>query len=169
MILLKWIILGTVFILSINLGLQIAKQYKNRVLELKEMKNALNAFKTKIKYERQPIKDVFLEVSNNLETNAKEVFVLASKYLEYETAEISWTKALENADTYMVDEDIKVLKILNKLLGKTDLEGQLSQIDLTTNFLDTQIAKAGDECVKNENLFKKVGVITGFGIIILLL
>lgn len=142
MILIKWIILFVVFTLTINLGMQVAKQYRNRVIELKEMKNALNAFKTKIKYERQPIKDVFLEISNNLETNIKQVFILASKYLEYETAENSWTKALENADTYMIDEDIRVLKILNKLLGKTDIEGQLSQIDLTTNFLDTQIAKA---------------------------
>lgn len=142
MILLKWIILTTVFGLTINLGLQVAKQYRNRVIELKEMKNALNAFKTKIKYERQPIKEAFLEVSNNLETNVKEVFTLASQYLEYESADISWTKALENADTYLIDEDIRILKILNKLLGKTDVEGQLSQIDLTTNFLDTQIAKA---------------------------
>lgn len=142
MILIKWIILGIVFVLTINLGIQVASQYRNRVQELKEMKSALNAFKTKIKYERQPVKEAFLDVSNNLETNAKEVFVLASKYLEYETAENSWTKALENADTYMLDEDIKVLKILNKLLGKTDLEGQLNQIDLTTNFLDAQIAKA---------------------------
>lgn len=142
MILIKWTILGIVFILTINLGIEVASQYRNRVQELKEMKSALNAFKTKIKYERQPVKEAFLDVSNNLETNAKEVFVLASKYLEYETAENSWTKALENADTYMLDEDIKVLKILNKLLGKTDLEGQLNQIDLTTNFLDAQIAKA---------------------------
>ena len=142
MILIKWTILGIVFILTINLGIEVASQYRNRVQELKEMKSALNAFKTKIKYERPPIKEAFLDVSNNLETNAKEVFVLASKYLEYETAENSWTKALENADTYMLDEDIKVLKILNKLLGKTDLEGQLNQIDLTTNFLDAQIAKA---------------------------
>ncbi len=142
MILIKWIILVIVFTLTINLGMQVAKQYRSRVIELKEMKNALNAFKTKIKYERQPIKEAFLDVSNNLETNAKQVFILASKYLEYETAENSWSKALENADTYMIDEDIQVLKILNKLLGKTDIEGQLSQIDLTTNFLDTQITKA---------------------------
>ena len=142
MILIKWIILGIVFILTINLGIQIASQYRNRLQELKEMKTGLNAFKTKIKYERQPVKEAFLDVSKNLETNAKEVFVLASKYLEYETAENSWTKALENADTYMLEEDIKVLKIMNKLLGKTDLEGQLNQIELTTNFLDSQIAKA---------------------------
>ena len=130
------------FGLTINLGVQVSKQYKNRYIELKEMKNALNAFKTKIKYERQPIQEVFLEVSKNLETNVKEVFTLASEYLKNNPADISWTKALEDADTYMVEEDIRVLKILNKLLGKTDIEGQLSQIDLTTNFLDTQIAKA---------------------------
>ncbi len=130
------------FGLTINLGVQVSKQYKNRYIELKEMKNALNAFKTKIKYERQPIQEVFLEVSKNLETNVKEVFTLASEYLKNNPADISWTKALEDADTYMLEEDIRVLKILNKLLGKTDIEGQLSQIDLTTNFLDTQIAKA---------------------------
>lgn len=142
MILIKWIILGTVFILTIKLGIQVAKQYRYRVYELKEMKNALNSFKIKIKYERTPIKDIFQEISNNMETNIKEIFELTVKYIDENSADIAWTRALEEADTYLMEEDIRVLKILNKLLGKTDVDGQLNQIDLTTNFLDSQISKA---------------------------
>ena len=142
MIVIKWIILTVILTLTINLGIQVSKQYRCRVNELKEMKNTLNAFKTKIKYERSTIKEIFLELSSNLDTNVKNIFEIAVEYLENDTADVAWTKALEEADTYLLEEDIRVLKVLNKLLGKTDVDGQLSQIDLTTNFLDCQISKA---------------------------
>ena len=59
------------------------------------------------------------------------------------------------------EEDKNVVKNLGKLLGKTDIEGQLSQIDLTLSFLDGQIEKAEKEKEKNEKLYKTLGVMTG--------
>ena len=45
----------------------------------------------------------------------------------------------------MNSEDLSVLKNFDKLLGKTNVEGQLSEIELLKRFIDTQIKKAEEE------------------------
>ena len=58
-------------------------------------------------------------------------------------------------------EDKDVIKGLGKLLGKTDVDGQISQLNLITEFLNTQIEQAEAEREKGEKLYKKLGVISG--------
>jgi stage III sporulation protein AB len=68
----------------------------------------------------------------------------------------------------MQKNDIQVLKGLSKLLGKTDIQGQISEIELTNNFLDIQLEEAKKALEKNEKLYKNLGVITGLAIVIIL-
>lgn len=53
--------------------------------------------------------------------------------------------------------------------GQTDVEGQIREISLTSNFIDTQIEKAEDECKKNEKLYRTLGTIVGIAIVIILI
>ena len=53
-------------------------------------------------------------------------------------------------------------------MGITDIEGQISQIDITQNFLDTQIRQAQEEKEKNQKLYQKLGTTIGLVIVILL-
>ena len=53
--------------------------------------------------------------------------------------------------------------------GQTDVEGQIREINLTSNFIDTQIEKAEDECKKNEKLYRTLGTIVGIAIVIILI
>ena len=62
-----------------------------------------------------------------------------------------------------------MLKNLSKLLGATDVEGQLSQIEVTSNFLDEQIQKAEKQRQKSEGMYRKLGMIIGLGIVIILI
>ena len=62
------------------------------------------------------------------------------------TANIAWEETLDEVvkenKTNLKKEDINILKTLSKLLGQTDVEGQVSQIEITQNFLDAQIKEA---------------------------
>ena len=53
--------------------------------------------------------------------------------------------------------------------GKTDVEGQISEIRITSDFVDTQIKKAEEECKKNEKLYRTLGTIVGLAIVIILI
>ena len=43
----------------------------------------------------------------------------------------AWEKAVQTSETNLNDEDIHVLLMLSKMLGQTDVEGQISQIEIT--------------------------------------
>ena len=89
--------------------------------------------------------------------------------MKEKTASIAWEEALETTKTNMTKEDLEVLKGFGKLLGKTDMEGQVGQIELTNEFLDTQIKKAEKELTKNEKLYKTLGTVCGAAFVILLI
>ena len=81
----------------------------------------------------------------------------------------AWNKAIDTNILNIVDEDKNILKNLSKLLGATDLQGQKSQIDVTSSFLDEQIKKAEKEREKNEAMYRKLGMIIGLTIVIVLI
>jgi len=49
------------------------------------------------------------------------------------------------------------------------VNGQISEIEMTMDFLDTQIQDAEQECKKNEKMYKTLGTIVGLAIIIILI
>ena len=53
--------------------------------------------------------------------------------------------------------------------GQTDVEGQISQIEITQSFLEKQIKLAEQEKNKNEKLYKTLGTTCGLAIVILLI
>lgn len=154
MVIIKCISLIIILFLSSYLGIMISNKYKNRVIELKEIKKALNMFETKIKYTYEAVPDIFLEISENLLYNISNIFKIASQNMKYITAKEAWVQAVETSKTNMTKEDVDVIKGLGKLLGKTDIDGQISQIELTDKFVDAQIEKAKKEYEKNEKLYK---------------
>lgn len=81
----------------------------------------------------------------------------------------AWSYAIDHSETNMTKEDLNLLKSLDKLLGKTDVKGQESEIELLKKFIDTQIEKAEEEQKKNEKLYKTLGIIAGLAAVIILI
>ena len=63
MIIFKYIFLILIFIGCTSIGYYYSTKFKNRVNELKEMKNALNIMKNKIKFTYKPLGEIFQELS----------------------------------------------------------------------------------------------------------
>lgn len=169
MLLVKCMLFLFIFISSVIIGILISRKYVNRVNELKEFKNFLNILKTKIRFTYEPLGDIFSDISNSFSKNISKILKETSLNMEKNNAGNSWKMAIANADINILKEDKEVLTMLSKMLGKTDLEGQVSEIEQTTEFLDIQIQKAEKEQQKNEKLYKTLGVLVGAGIVILLI
>lgn len=169
MMIIKGILLLFVFLSCSYIGKIISGQYKKRVEELKEIKKSFIAIETKMKYTYEVLPEIFKEVSVGLKENVKTIFEKAILLMEEKTAKDAWVQAIENTKTNMTKEDIEILKGFGKLLGKTDIQGQVSQIELTSEFLETQIDKAEKELMKNEKLYKTLGTVCGLAIVILLI
>lgn len=166
MIIMKYIILLLLLISSSYIGILVSKKYQNRVKELKEMKSLLTIFLTKIKLTYEPIPQIFAELGDKENSNISYIFKIASEKMKEMPAGQAWLKALKLQNSNLKKEDIEVLKGLSNLLGKVDLEGQTSEIELVENFLDKQIEKAEEESKKSEKMYKTLGITVGLAMVI---
>lgn len=164
---LKIIILTVIMGMCTALGLMKANRYKFRVIDLQEMKKALNLATTKMRYTYEPLPDLFYEISKDLNENISNIFKKSHEYMEDLSAGQAWEKAVDESTYNFTKEDINIIKGLSKLLGKTDLEGQLMQIELTNKLLDEQIVQATNLKNKNTKLYKTLGATIGIAIMII--
>ena len=164
----KYIILFLILVISSFIGRLLSKKYVYRLDELEEIKNALNILKTKIKFSYEPIPDIFEEISKTSMKNIGNIFKRAKEKMDIKTANEAWEEAVIETESNLKADDKNVLKALSKLLGQTDMEGQISQIEITEKFLDTQIKEAEEEKKKNEKLYTRLGTIMGLAMVIVL-
>ena len=171
MIFIKYILIFFILIISYMIGNLYSKRYVNRVAELEKMKSMLNVFKAKIKFTGLTIQEIFNQLYEDNQDNMGKIFKLANEYMNDKNAKEAWEMALENSknDNYLSTEDIIALKSLGKMLGNTDIEGQVSQIELSENLLDEKIAEAQEAKKKNTKLYKTLGISTGLAIAIILI
>ena len=80
----------------------------------------------------------------------------------------AWSYAVNNTYTNLKEDDKEIILMLGKLLGKTDKNGQISEIDLVSKFLDKQINDSEEDKQKNEKLYKTLGVVCGLVIAIVM-
>ena len=164
----KYILLFAIFGLSTAIGMTISKSYENRVIELKEFKNMLNIMKTKIKFTYEPLTEIFNQIANCNETSVEKIFGQMSNQITYYPTREVWENCIQNADISINQEDKDILKKLGKMLGQTDVEGQISEIGVIESFLNMQIEKAEEERKKNQKMCKTLGIIVGLVFVIIL-
>ena len=165
----KTILLIAIFSMSTTIGIQISKMYENRVKELKQFKNILNILKTKIKFTYEPLKDIFKQISQEKSNKIEEIFENMTYKLAFEDVKSSWRDSIQEADISLNQEDKDVLKELGKVLGQTDADSQVSEIEVTENFLDMQIEKAEESRKKNQKIYKTLGILIGLFFVIVLI
>ena len=92
---------------------------------------------------------------------------MANQITYYQAKDV-WENCIQDADISIKQEDKNILKRLGKLLGQTDVNGQVSEIEVTEEFLSIQIEKAEEEKKKNQKMCKTLGVVTGLVFCIIL-
>lgn len=165
----KYILLVIIFGLSTSIGLAIGKMFDNRVKELREFRNILNIMKTKIKFTYEPLKEIFSQIAKDNISNVEKIFGQMANQIEYKKTQYVWEECIQNADISINQEDKDILKKLGRLLGQTDVEGQISEIEVTESFLETQITKAEEAKSKNQKMYKTLGVVVGLVFVIILI
>lgn len=165
MVFLKVLNLGTILYICFYIGCYKAKLCEERVWELQKFLNSIIMFKNKVEFTYEPINYIFKDISNVIYENKENIFKVVSS--NNKDINVSW---IEEADKIknISREDKEIIKMFGKLLGKTDIKGQLGQIELATKLIERQIEDAEYEKNKNFKLYKTMGIISGLGICIIL-
>ena len=165
----KTILLFAIFSLSTGIGILISKMYENRVKELRQFKNILNIIKTKIKFTYEPLAEIFNQISQEKSSKIEEIFENMTYKLAFENVKYSWMDAIQEADISITQEDKDILKELGKVLGQTDADSQVNEIEVTESFLNMKIEKAEEARKKNQKMYKTLGVVVGLVFVIILI
>jgi len=136
------------------------------VIELSNFRNSILLLKNKIEFTYEPINNIFLDISKIVYENKNNIF----KEIVKKNDELSklWNDEINRIKNLNI-EDKEIIKILGKNLGKTDIKGQVSELELSLKLIEKQIEKAENEKNKNYKLCKKLGGISGIAICIILL
>ena len=159
-------LMGIIFVCS-YIGILKAQKYETRVIELNKFQNALSVFKAKMEFTHEPIKNIFEEISKVIYKDEKNIF--KETIMSNQRINENWIIQSEELKDKLNNEDIYIIKSFGKLLGKTDMQGQVSEILLTKKLVEKQINQAEIERQKNSKLCKTMGIISGLGICIILI
>lgn len=168
MFFLKVLNMISIIFISSYIGIDKAKKFSTRVLKLRNLKNSFNIFKTKLEFTYEPIKEIFTEISEIVYKNKNNMFKSYVDNMKNGKFEDAWALAVAENSFSLSKEDIKIISNFGNLLGKTDLKGQINEIELANNFLDKQIIEAEEIRKKNDKLYKSLGIIIGITIVIVL-
>lgn len=173
MSLIKIVILALIMILTTKIGIEKASTYTVRLEELNKFKESLCFLKTKIEFTYEPLNEIFKEISSLVYENKENIYKeLTSKSIDDGSDNslfLSWQNATKTILNSVKNEDLIIIRNFGKLLGKTDKQGQISEIELTKTLIEKQIKNAEEEKIKNEKLYKSMGIVTGLGICIILI
>ena len=103
-------------------------------------------------------------------TKVSEIFLKTSQKIKEMNVNEAWRSAVTENSFFLnlKKEDVELIKSFGNMLGKTDIEGQVSEINQFLTLLDGQIATCEEEKNKNTKLYKSLGTIVGLGIVIVL-
>jgi len=81
----------------------------------------------------------------------------------------SWQTALRNWSYALGKEEAEILASLGDIIGRSDLENQLSAIALTRQQLEQRIEAAREKAVTQGKLYRSMGVLVGMAAAIILI
>ncbi|NLP14782.1 MAG: stage III sporulation protein AB [Clostridium sp.] len=162
-----------VFISSSLLGYMYSRKCSERPKDLRTLQGLLQMFENEISFLSNVLTKAFLKIYRCNDSGVSAFFGHTVEILNSDAginARDAWTKAVrENINkTALNSEDEEILISFGKLLGSSDVEGQIKNIRLTLNQLKMQEEKAEELRKKNESMYRNLGVLGGLAIIIIL-
>lgn len=156
------------------LGLILSRDCMKRPAQLRELQSILQMFENQISYLSDVIAEAFERISKIGGSDTCVFFTKAIEILRKDktiSASEAWRKAVEQCicRTALNKEDEEILLAFGRMLGSTDLDGQIKNIRLTIGQLRLQEDKAEESRRKNESMYKSFGVLGGIAVVIVLL
>lgn len=168
-------LLGSIIVLLSSgfLGYILSTDCKRRPQQLRELQSLLQMFENRISYLSEIVTEAFERINKSSKSEVGIFFASASEKLKSDRcmdACSAWEAAVrENIKkTALNKEDEEILISFGKILGSSDLDGQIKNIRLSVNQLNLQEDKAEQSRNKNEGMYRSLGILGGLAVVIVL-
>lgn len=169
-------LIGSALVLTASsfLGYLFSRECARRPQELRALQGLLQMLENEISFLSNILTEAFDRIYRSSNCGSAQFFrdtVINLNTNRGLNAAQAWEKAVDNniQKTSMDREDREILISFGKMLGNSDVEGQIKNIRLTINQLKLQEQKAEESRRKNEAMYRSLGILGGMAIIIILL
>lgn len=159
---------------STFIGYILSLRCSKRPHELKVLQNIFQMLENEFKFMQSCLVDAFTSIIANCSHSVAEFFKSTIKILTEEegiSACCAWERAVhENLETTSLNkEDQEILISFGKMLGISDLEGQIKNLQLTIEKLKIQELKAEENKKSHESMYKNLGFLCGMAVVIIIM
>ncbi|HHV96210.1 MAG TPA: stage III sporulation protein AB [Clostridiaceae bacterium] len=169
-------IIGSILVIggSCVIGFTLSSAYSKRPVQLKILQSLIQMLGNEIRFMSSIITDAFERIGRSIDNPVASFFTNALEYLNNEESiniAQAWERAIyENmGKTALNKEDAEILISFGKMLGNSDIQGQLKNIEYTLQQLNLQQLKAEEAMKKYETMYKTLGILGGALAVILLI
>ena len=173
MIFLKTILLIVIFSICTSIGILHGRTFSTRLENLIYLEQCIKILETEIVYGSTPLPQALTNVFEKGNLRVSFIFEAINRdLLENKRGDIylSFVSVKEILFTKLnlKKVDVEAFMSLGRVLGTSNREDQEKNLKITLNQFTVLISEAREERNKNEKLYKTLGLITGIGIIIIL-
>lgn len=168
-------ILGACLVLVATswMGFEIARSYRERPKQIRQLRSALSLLETEIGYGIRPLTVACQEVSLRTQDSISNLFNACGENLQQMDGASTYEcfkKAIDQEwkNTAMKNPEKRILLDFSATLGISDREDQLHHLAMAKTNLEVEEKKSRDEQMQYEKMFKTIGVLTGALIILLI-
>ena len=169
-------IIGSIMVISASsfIGYFLSGDCSKRPVQLRILQDMIRMLENEIKFLSSYISEAFERICSSIDSPVKEFFKATVEKLKNEpgmNASHAWEMAItENMHkTALNAEDKDILLAFGKMLGNSDTEGQVKNIEFLLHQLNLQEKKAEENKRKNENLYKTLGLLGGIAAVLILI
>jgi stage III sporulation protein AB len=155
------------------IGFMFSRDCARRPQDLRMLQGLLQMFENEISFLSNVLIESFEKIYRTNKCEVANIFKDTVNILKSDgglTAGGAWENSVRRniRKTALNNEDEEILISFGKILGKSDIEGQIKNIRLTMNQLKIQEQKAEDGRKKNEAMFRNLGILGGLALVIIL-
>ena len=162
----KMISLIGIVVITSYIGFLKANTFVEREKEINLILTSLNFMKNKIEYTNMYLRNIFLEISNEIYKDKENIF---KNTIEAKLSLRNGFKESVKINNKLNDGDKNILLDLSINLGNVDKKIQISEIKIAYEFLLDRLEDARKEKNRNTKMYKTLGVVSGLTISIILI
>jgi stage III sporulation protein AB len=148
--------------LGTGAGLYFSCRLKMREEALRELTQVLREMSLLIRHRALPVKDLFVELSRY------EFIAKISKNNDFREFRENWVEACDEL-TELEKSEREILKSVGLALGTSDVEGQISMLEVNAQLLSKSCDEAHEMFLKKGKMYRSIGMLAGLFVAIMTL
>ncbi len=165
----KWLGIICLFLTCAGMGFYAARMLRTRLVHTRKLSALLEDFAAHIRYQCLPLEDLLTLFAEHPNYTGFSFLRQVSRDFSPGIPPRTLWKDAVSADAAVPPQAVGILCALGNVLGTTDMAGQLAAIDLHRRELDGLAQELHTACEKKGELYRRLGVLLGAMLAILLI